>query len=368
MFTPKINDSQTKKVEIPSNNLASKRSMCATRPFHDNGVKQEIALQQKIGNQSRSDLSEDILCDSNEQERDRVSRATRGAAPGVSFDFSKIYLFSPDEGTHSRTVTPMASELASKLARNPEESPTAIEDEFATASLAPLDTPAFREREGNANSSMRVTSAFAGSAPTFTNVGFAVNCKAPLFALAGQIAVPPERANGDLTVGFMQALVDCTGPTGHYYDNNDGPYMSAFQPYAPLPVRDADPGGIFYGPEAQQEVDTLSVTVSMSDQPQGTLLWKTPDKKGTLQQIVGEQKFVTWLATKGDSTGKIKPLNFITWSVDWFAAVDQAENLGTPFGVGRIIDAGAGEGPMTPIRSGPVANSSAQPTQWKPWT
>jgi hypothetical protein len=115
-------------------------------------------------------------------------------------------------------------------------------------------------------------------------------------------------ANGDLTVGFMQALVGCSGPKRRYWDANDEPYMTAFAPYATLPLRDANPGGVFYGPEAQQVVDSPTVTVSMSDQPRTSLPWTTPDGKGTLQQIIGERRFVTWLVVKRDSTGTLDPL------------------------------------------------------------
>src|SRR5262249_19646038 len=155
-----------------------------------------------------------------------------------------------------QTLKPTNS-VVSKLAQNPDESPPPIEHDLPPLPApVPLDAPAFKERGASANSSMRVTTKFAGSPPTFNNLGFAVLCQSPTFELAGQISVPPAQANGDLTVGFMQALVNCTGPEGHYYDDNDAPYMSTFQPYRPLPVRDADPSGIFYGPEAQQDVNS----------------------------------------------------------------------------------------------------------------
>jgi hypothetical protein len=148
--------------------------------------------------------------------------------------------------------------------------------------------------------------------------------------------------------------------------------MSAFQPYESFPLRDADPdadpGEVFYGPEAKKVVDSPTASVSMSDQPQAALPWTTPDGKGRLQQIVGEQQFVAWLATKRDSTGEIMPLRYISWSVNWFAAVDQSAPSGTPFAVGMITGAGGGAGPMAPIRSGAVANASILPMKWESWT
>jgi hypothetical protein len=219
-------------------------------------------------------------------------------------------------------------------------------------------------------SSLRVTTPFAGSQPTFQNWGGGVICKSPVFAAQGSVTIPAAMADGDLTVGFMQSLVGLTGPKGHYWDANDAPYMSSFAPYASLPLRDGDSGegGIFYGPEAQSQIGSATATVSMGDQPQGSLPWTTPDKKGRLQQIVGESRFVTWLVVKSDSTGRLYPLRYLAWRIGWFAAVDSSLPTGTSFAMGEITDWGEGEGPMAPIRSGPVANDSVLPTRWEPWS
>ncbi len=243
--------------------------------------------------------------------------------------------------------------------------------------LAPLHTNSaaqserLTEKKARASvtdSSMRMASQFAGAHPTFSNFGFGMFCKSPPFRVSGQISVPPAMANGDLTVGFMQAVVGATGPQGRYWDANDSPYMTAISSYSSLPLRDAEPGGIFYGPEAKKEVNSPTVTVSMGDQPQDSLPWSTPDRKGKLQQIVGDEEYVTWLAVLRDSTREIQPLRYLRWSVGWFAAVDESQKEGTSFDVGRITDAGEGQGPMAPIRSGPVANESKTPTQWVRWS
>ncbi|HME37175.1 MAG TPA: hypothetical protein VKF84_18230 [Candidatus Sulfotelmatobacter sp.] len=215
---------------------------------------------------------------------------------------------------------------------------------------------------------MRMTSQFVGAQPTFSNWGGGVLCKSPPFELTGQISVPSAMANGDLTVGFMQALVGCTGPKGQYWDANDVAYMTAFAPYASLPIRDAEPNGVFYGPEAQKVADSPSVSVSMADQPHSSLSWTTPDKKGKLQRVVGENQFVTWLVVKSDSTGAVDPLRYFAWRIGWSAGVDESQPAGTPFEFGMITDFGEGSGPLAPIRSGPVANDSVLPTQWQPWT
>lgn len=218
------------------------------------------------------------------------------------------------------------------------------------------------------DSSMGMASTFVGERPTFKNTGPGVFCQSPLFKVSGQVTVPKSMTNGDLTVGFMQALLRATGPKGHYWDANDNPYMSGFLPYTSLPLRDADPGGVFYGPEAQADVRSTSVPVSMSDRPQDALPWDTPDKKGKLQQIVGDLEYMTWLVVLRDSTREIQPLKYIKWSVGWAAAVDESQKEGTSFDVGRITDRGEGQGPMAPIRSGPVANASQGHMQWNSWS
>jgi hypothetical protein len=211
-----------------------------------------------------------------------------------------------------------------------------------------------------------MTSQFVGANPNFKNWGAGMKCEAPIFSVAGTVTVPARRADGDLTAGFMQALVACTGPTGRYWTDDDQPYRTAFAPYSRLPLRDGDAaaGGVFYGPEAQHLVDSPTVDVQMKDQPQTSLPWKTPDGKGRLEQIVGEHQFITWLVTHSDSTGKVEPLRWISWRIGWFAAVDESNQNGTAFEPSMVTSYGEGAGPMQPIRSGPVANDAGEPTVW----
>lgn len=217
-------------------------------------------------------------------------------------------------------------------------------------------------------SSLRVTSQFFGSSPTYTNFGPIVKCQAPLLSLAGTVTVPRGKTNGDLTVGFMQALVSATGPKGYYWDADDNPYMTAFQPYTRLPVRDGEANTpIFYGPEAQSVVNSPTQQVTMSDQPQAALLTETPDRKGKLLQIRGDQSFITWMVVKSDSTGEIFPLQWLSWRIGWFAAVDPSEASGTAFDRAVALDKAAGQGPMAPIRSGAVANDSKSGYHWESW-
>lgn len=214
-----------------------------------------------------------------------------------------------------------------------------------------------------------MTSPFVGAQPTFKDWGGGVLCQSPVFTAEGTVTVPLGKLDGDLTVGFMQALISCTGPRGNYWDADGAPYMTAFAPYAGLPLRDGEgsAGGIFYGPEAQATVSSATTTVSMGDQPFGSLAWTTPDNKGTLQQVVGENRFVTWLVVKSDTTRRIYPLQYLCWNVNWFAAVDKAMPAGVSFSRAMITDKGEGQGPMTPIPSGPLANDMVQPTKWDHW-
>ena len=238
--------------------------------------------------------------------------------------------------------------------------------------FSPVQSEESLEKKARANvsdASMRMSTTFAGSRPTFKNWGGGTLCQSPMFAVTAQVSVPPAMANGDLTVGFMQALVGATGPKGRYWDANDAPYMTAFAPYARLPLKDGDSAeSPFYGPEAQKVVDSPTITVSMADQPHGSLGWVTPDKKGRLQQVVGDQQFVTWLVVKSESTGDIDPLHYFSWRIGWFAAVDEFMAEGIPFDIGDITDGGEGSGPLKPIRRGPIANDSVQTTKWEPWT
>jgi len=369
MLAPPISKTKTKAAARPTNNWRPQGSTLVARSFQSGATEYADMLQRQICNQPmRTPLSERARnLTTNEPDGHAGHGRDRAAASSLTWDFSTIPIFPPDRADHTQPLAPTKSGVVPRLARDPDVSPPPVEHESPpVSSLAQLDAPAMMERDAEANSSLQVTSNFAGSNPTFKNGGPWVLCESPPFRLTARISVAPARANGDLTVGFMQALLGSTGPKGHYFDADDAPYMTAIVPFANLPLRDADPSGPFYGPEAQNTVNSPSVSVSMADAPPGGLLWTTPDKKGTLQQITGEDHFVTWLVTKSDETGKIVPLRYITWSVGWFAAVDQSQPSGTSFDVGKITDAGAGSGPMAPIRSGPVANDSKLPTQWEP--
>jgi hypothetical protein len=367
VFALKLAKPQTKAAGASTSRLAPYRSTLVGQRVGRDPVEQAHLLQRMIGNQATLRLlaQPDPSVTASEPRRQDFQGADPGnrTAHGISWDFSKIPVFPPDRPNHLQTLRPTNPGVVSKLARNPDDSP----ESPPVSSPKQLDAPAMKEQDASPNSSLRVTSSFAGSNPTFKSYGPGVFCKSPPFTFSGQISVPSARANGDLTVGFMQALLGSTGPKGHYFDANDAPYMTAFQPYAKAPLRDADPGGTFYGPEAQRTVDSPTVSVSMGDAPQAALPWTTPDSKGTLQQVTGEDQYVTWLVTKSDETGKIEPLRYITWNVGWFAAVDQSQPSGTSFDVGKITDAGGGIGPMAPIPSGPVANDSKLPMQWDPW-
>ena len=224
-------------------------------------------------------------------------------------------------------------------------------------------------------SSMHVTSGFAGGKTSFNVWPTLLHVTSPLFSVSGSLTVPPSMANGDLTVGFMQAVRSSTGPTGNYFarssngpsgkDQKEKPYMSQVVSLTTSPVRDAvskvDP--VFYNrPPAQSKVGGPKVSVSMTDQPQTWITWKTHDGKGMLRQTVGRDRFVTWLVILSDSTRRLTPLRYVAWSVNWSGGGNEHDF--TSFGRGSIDDHGEGQGPLAPIRGGPRANDCVQST----WT
>lgn len=311
-----------------------------------------------------------------------AGRVALARSPGLGSARSRARVTScPPAETHSPPVprlrpsqVPVAGSSGARswpLQRAADDSSgdlSAPTDQGVGSNLHQMDAPAVPEQgvsvSGGITSTVSVPK-FAGSHPTFGDLG-TILCLSPPFHVTAQVSVPPAMANGDLTVGFMQALTGCTGPRGHYWAADDTPYMTAFEPFRTLPLRDADPNGIFYGPEAQKDISAPSVSVSMDDRPQSALPWNTPDGKGRLEQIVGQHNFISWLVVKSDSTKKVNVLRYLRWSIGWFAGVDPVAKSAISFDVGRV-EIGEGSGPMPPIFSGPVANDSVLPYKWDKW-
>lgn len=104
MFASKVVKPQTKAVADSRNELAPQRSALATRPFRGGAVEQAHMLQRSIGSQATfpipaqqvGSLAGNERNDRHEHEVETASLPTRGATPGVSWDFSKVPMFLPE--------------------------------------------------------------------------------------------------------------------------------------------------------------------------------------------------------------------------------------------------------------------------------
>jgi hypothetical protein len=222
-------------------------------------------------------------------------------------------------------------------------------------------------------------SAFAGGATTTENFGALVKVKGPIFKAGGSVTVTQDAVDsGEYEVGFVQAMRSSSGLIGHYYTGTDAdgrpdasgdPYMQSRQDYTMLPARDGEPTLTpWYGPEAMKAVTGVVTEVNMSDQPQGALVIETPDHMAALGQVIGTEQFISWLAIRHTPSGTLRPLWYITWSVDYAVAVDPKSSEGTPFGHNTVDEVFEGTGPMAPITSGPVANDLKGKTVWSSWS
>src|SRR3954469_13617390 len=104
MFAPKVAKPQTKAPADSTNSLAHKRPISMARPFGGGAVEQARMLQGTIGNQAMlrylthwlSNLPAKGPAERHEQEATSENMATREAARGPSWDFSKIPVFPPE--------------------------------------------------------------------------------------------------------------------------------------------------------------------------------------------------------------------------------------------------------------------------------
>jgi hypothetical protein len=110
MFAPPVAKAQTKATASSTSKLASQRSTLVARPFGGGVVEQALMLQRNIGNQATlrllSQRARNLTGNEphrhNEQQADPASLTVRGAAPGVSWDFSKIPIFPTDRESRSQ--------------------------------------------------------------------------------------------------------------------------------------------------------------------------------------------------------------------------------------------------------------------------
>jgi hypothetical protein len=117
MFAPKIAKAQTKASDSPTRKLAPQPSSLVARPLGGGAVEQARMLQGTIGNQAMlrllaqrtSNLTKNRPGGGPEQEAGPANLTSRGATPGISWDFSKIPAFPLDRANRPQTPPLLAN-------------------------------------------------------------------------------------------------------------------------------------------------------------------------------------------------------------------------------------------------------------------
>jgi hypothetical protein len=116
MFAPKVAKPQTRTDANSTSKRAPQHSVFAMRPFEGGTAEQAHFLQRTIGNQAMLRLlpqetlrlTKDSRGSDPARDADPTSPMLRGIAPRVSWDFSKIPLFSPDCASRPPPLSPLA--------------------------------------------------------------------------------------------------------------------------------------------------------------------------------------------------------------------------------------------------------------------
>lgn len=188
----------------------------------------------------------------------------------------------------------------------------------------------------------------------------------PMFDATGivdpDITVPLD----DFELGILQAEF-ASDMTAVYVDAGGRPTWTLTIGQRTLPIRDADDETLVW--VKKTAVKSLNApdgkTVKIADRPRNVVPWQTKDKKGTLVSSSGADLFCTWLAARQKSTGTFTFLCWAMWAVDWGCTFDFKSEKGTSTGTGTIKGQGDdGQGPLTPITGGKIANNEITMT----WT
>jgi hypothetical protein len=173
----------------------------------------------------------------------------------------------------------------------------------------------------------------------------------------------------DFEIGIIQALVS-TELTAVYVDEGGSPTWRLTFGCRTLPIRDSetkDPSPPWARKGSVKSVDGPAGTkIHDEDRPRNDLIpWRTKDKKGTLVSTAGIDSFSTWLTVRQKSTGTFTFLRWAMWTVDWGFRFDFKGEKHTPTSAHTVIlGQGDGQGPVTPITGGNIAND--EPTiDWK---
>ena len=129
----------------------------------------------------------------------------------------------------------------------------------------------------------------------------------------------------------------------------------------PVPIRDSEvkdkPWSVPGDVKALSAKD--GYIVNTSDRPDNWVPWRTPDGKGRLTGGKGADAFVTWLAARHKPSGAMYFLGWGYWTVDWGCSFDPVQETGKSTGAGgKAAGSGDGQGPITPLTGGAIANQS----------
>ncbi len=155
-FSPQVAKAQTKAAERPTAKLADQRATLAARPLGGVSDEQAHMLQGNIGNQATLPplVQRARNAAENEPHGQTEQKANPGsqiaATPGVSWDFSKISLFPPDQAGGSQVPPPLAAPHV----------PLVIQTKLA---IGRVDDPLEHEADQVADRVMRMPNPVAGS-------------------------------------------------------------------------------------------------------------------------------------------------------------------------------------------------------------
>jgi hypothetical protein len=154
MFAPLVAKSQAKKPASSTNSLGLRSPLAPRRPGHSL-ADQALILQRTIGNQAvlrlmaeqrATSLPGNEPLDYKEQGSDASSPTARKAAPGVSWDFSRVPIFPPDRAGQTeppapRRAPPLPGILQAKLAVGKVDDPLEDEADQVADQVMRMPTP-----------------------------------------------------------------------------------------------------------------------------------------------------------------------------------------------------------------------------------
>jgi uncharacterized protein DUF4157 len=159
MFAPPVAKAQTKASESSTSKLASQGSTLIGRPFGNGPVERADMLQRSVGNQTArrifSQRARSVTANGplghDAHDADPASLAVRNAPRGLSWDFSKISIFSPDRAIQPQApsplnLNPLPGVMKPKLAVGRVEDPLEHEADRVAEHVMRMPAPAAPDR------------------------------------------------------------------------------------------------------------------------------------------------------------------------------------------------------------------------------